>query len=211
MTVNPFTQHALGGTRTVWVSRHGRTASNEADIHQGWADTPLSAGGLADALAARAWWAGVPVSWVVTSPVRRAVQTGEVLFGAVNDIDSGWVESAIPGIAGLTYAQAYQGRPDLCGPDGCGIPGRAPDPGAEHPTTISDRTLGALRRTAAAVDPGGQVAVVTHGSALAALVTAAAWGPADGRGANPGNLAVLELAVDPTAGWTLLAVHSPLG
>jgi len=42
-------------------------------------------------------------------------------------------------------------------------------------------------------------------------VTAAAWGPADGRGANPGNLAVLELAVDPTAGWTLLAVHSPLG
>jgi len=194
----------------VWVSRHGRTAGNEAGVHQGWADTPLSAGGLADAMAARTWWAAVPVRWVVTSPVRRAVQTGEVLFGAVDDIDSGWVESAIPGIAGLTYAQAYAARPDLCGPDGRGIAGRRPDPGAEHPATISDRVLGALRRAAGAVGPGGHVAVVTHGSALAVMVTAAAWGPTDRRGANLATLAVLELRVDPAAGWTLLRVHSPL-
>ena len=210
MTLTPFPQHASPGARTVWVSRHGRTTDNERKVHQGWADTQLSPGGMADANAARPWWAGVAVSWVVTSPVRRAVQTGEVLFGAVDDIDSGWVESAIPGIVGLTYAQAYAARPDLYGADGWAAPRSRRDPAAEHEATICDRVLGALRRAAGTVDPGGHVAVVTHGSALYALVDAASQGRAAKSAFTPGNLAVLELLVDPAAGWTLLGVHSPL-
>jgi broad specificity phosphatase PhoE len=210
MRLIPFTQHVVPGVRTVWVSRHGRTTGNERRVHQGWAGTQLSPGGLADAVAARSWWAGIAVNWVLTSPVRRAVQTGEVLFGAVDDIDSGWVESAIPGIEGLTYAQAYAARPDLAGPDGWGSPDRGRDPAAEHAATISDRVLGALRRAAGAVAPGEQVAVVTHGSALESLVNAARRGQPAESAFAPDNLAVLELLVDPGAGWTLLAVHSPL-
>jgi broad specificity phosphatase PhoE len=211
MALTPFTQDAPPGERTVWVSRHARTSGNEAGLMQGWSDNPLSACGRRDLDAARTWWAHIPVSWVVTSPVLRAVQTGDALFGRVNDIDSGWTETAIPGLAGLNYVEAHAARPDLCRPDGWALTDHRRDPAQEHLQTVADRALGALRRAATAVPAGANVAVVTHGGVLAGLLEAAHWRPNTVWGsATLANLAVIELTVDPSVGWAVAGVHSPL-
>jgi broad specificity phosphatase PhoE len=72
---------------TVFVSRHGRTITNESHIIQNWLPYELSASGSADVMAARKWWATRYVDVVVSSPLRRAVLrfppwTGHVVYAA---------------------------------------------------------------------------------------------------------------------------------
>lgn len=193
------------GTRTVWVSRHGRTVANEQEVMQGWGDHRLSTQGRRDVQGARRWWQRRPVERVVASPVARALETAGLLFARVDDIDAGWAEQACPGLAGMTAAAAHAARPDLCRLDGWARRDAPRDPAQEHQDTVTARALGALLRAATAVPAAGAVAVVTHGAVLVGLLDLAG-----ARADRIDNLAVLEIEVEPTAGWLLRDVHAPL-
>jgi len=194
------------GPRTVLVSRHGRTTGNEQHLHQHWGDWGLSDDGLARTREAAGWWAGRGVDHVVSSPVHRATQTAQVLFGRLDEIDAGWAEHAAPTVAGWTYAQAHARHPEVLREDGWPVLEAATSPVMERWMVVCDRAVRALRRAAATVPAGGTVAVVTHGSLLVGLTSLA--GRSD---PTLPNLAVAETEVDPAAGWSLRGVHDPLG
>lgn len=63
--------------RTVYLIRHGRTAHNVSDRLRGRSDLALDATGRAQAQALGDLFAGVALSRVLTSPLRRAMQTAE--------------------------------------------------------------------------------------------------------------------------------------
>lgn len=197
---------AAPGVRTVLVTRHGRTTGNEQLLHQHWGDWALSEVGVARTREAAAWWRDRAVDHVVSSPVHRATQTAELLFGRLDEIDAGWAEHAAPTVAGWTYAQAHAAHPDVLRADGWPVRDAPTSPLMERWDVVVDRAVQALRRAATTVAPGGTVAVVTHGSLLVALTS---LGGQDS--ATLPNLTVAECAVDPAQGWSLTAVHDPFG
>jgi broad specificity phosphatase PhoE len=148
---------------TIFLVRHGRTATNAAGRFLGRADPELDAVGRAQALALGE--AVGPVDRVISSPLRRTMQTAECLDGPVT-VDDRFVELDYGDWDGrelgeLTPADWKAWREDL---------DFAP-PGGE--------SLGALgRRVRAAMDElevdarRETIAVVTHVSPLKAAV---AW------------------------------------
>jgi broad specificity phosphatase PhoE len=62
---------------TVFVIRHGRTALNAGGALRGRVDVPLDAVGLAEAARLGELFGSVPLTVVVSSPLRRARQTAE--------------------------------------------------------------------------------------------------------------------------------------
>lgn len=64
-------------------ARHAATASNESGILQGSTDPSLSALGRAQASRMVAWCKSRKVSRIVSSPARRAVETGEIIAAAL--------------------------------------------------------------------------------------------------------------------------------
>lgn len=204
MSYLPFVVPEISGLRTVWVSRHGRTTGNELNLLQGWSNHGLSVSGRAEAAEARQWWDERRIHRVVASPVLRACQTAEALFDRVDDIDSGWVELATPAHAGLTGAEAHRQQPLLFRENGWPRRDAPRSSMQEHLDTVASRAVGALLRAAESVKEEENVAVVTHGSVLLALL---------GLSGSPvtmvNNLTVLEIEVRPVRGWRLLKAHQP--
>lgn len=190
--------------RKVWVSRHARTTANESGQLQGWEPFDLSPSGEADLVEARRWWSERPITWVISSPILRALRTADLLFGRVDDIDAGWSEQATPDLAGIRAAEAHARYPEIVQLDGWSRVDAPRHRAMEHIATVEARAIGALRHAAATPVPG-DVAVVTHGAVLVALVRAAGH-----EAASVGNLAVAEIVVDPVSGWALSALHNPL-
>jgi broad specificity phosphatase PhoE len=74
----------------VFLVRHGETALNAAGVLRGQLDVPLDATGEAEALALGALFREVPLSAVVSSPLRRATDTARPIAsssGAPVEID----------------------------------------------------------------------------------------------------------------------------
>lgn len=201
----PFDLPAVPGPRTVLLSRHGRTVANERQINQSWDEWGLSRTGLADAVLARRWWSARPVDRVVSSPLRRPLQTARAILGRVDALDAGWAEIASPGVVGMTTDEVHARVPHLYGENGW--PVQHVDGGADVETTsvLLERAQQALRRSAASAPPGARVAVFSHGACVAYLAQA-------GGLATPtvANLGVLEVQVDPTRGWEVVRLHDPL-
>lgn len=201
----PFTTPAHHGARTVYVTRHARTAANAARRIAGWTNPPITPEGRSEIHTAAKWWADRPIDWVISSPLERCSATATLLFGRLDDIDAAFTEQAVPGLEGLPVDRAHRLTPELCRADGWSRPDAPRDPRSEHLDTITSRVLAALRGAAAAVPAGRSVAVVTHGAVVVSVLRAAGV-PA----ATAGNLTVVELTVDPETGWDLDAVHDPL-
>lgn len=66
----------------VFLVRHGETALNAAGVLRGQLDVPLNASGEAEAAALGEVFRGVPLSTVVSSPLRRAVDTARPVAAA---------------------------------------------------------------------------------------------------------------------------------
>ncbi len=66
----------------VFLVRHGETALNAAGVLRGQLDVPLNATGEAEATALSEVFRGVPLSTVVSSPLRRAVDTARPVAAA---------------------------------------------------------------------------------------------------------------------------------
>ncbi|QJX00707.1 histidine phosphatase family protein [Frigoriglobus tundricola] len=201
--------------QTVWLVRHAETAAPTL-FHGAESDVELGAHGRRQTAAVVPWFAALRPSAVVSSAMRRAVETAAPIAAACGvphlrepdlherrvgslsrqpreQADSVWEETLARWIAGDTgFAIA----------------------GMESFDAIRDRTLPAFRRVAEA-HPGGRVVIVCHGVVCKVLLlsllrgrTAADW-VTIGRAQN---LAVSELV--PDAGtWTarqLLTVPPPV-
>ena len=62
----------------VYLVRHGETYTNATLCHTGWADIPLTAQGMRDAMAAGALLQGISFDHIYASDLRRAVQTEKI-------------------------------------------------------------------------------------------------------------------------------------
>ena len=70
----------------LWIIRHGQTDRNRLRVLQGRSDEPLNDAGIAQARQAAAKLAGIRFERVITSPLRRAVQTAEIVAPGVRPL-----------------------------------------------------------------------------------------------------------------------------
>jgi broad specificity phosphatase PhoE len=152
------------GPERIVAVRHGETEWSASGQHTGHTDLPLVEAGREQARALAGWLGGRAVTRVLSSPLRRALETCElagfgdrvVVCDELHEWDYGEYE-------GLTTPQIREERPDWnLWRDGC--------PGGETPAQVAaraDRLLESLR------DIEGEVMVFAHGHILRVL--AARW------------------------------------
>jgi probable phosphoglycerate mutase len=164
---------ATRSERSVFVIRHGETAWSLSGQHTGTTDIPLTDNGRRLATRLRPVLARESFARVLTSPLRRARETCELVgLAGTAAVDPDLVEWNYGKYEGLTPAQIHVTAPGwLIFRDGA--------PGGETPAEVGarvDRVIGRVR----AVE--GDVALFAHGHVLRVLV--ARWldlPPAAGR------------------------------
>ena len=89
---------------SVYMIRHGETDWNKAHRLQGWSDIPLNERGRAQAACAAKMMASVPLDVIYTSPLKRAVETADIIRGE-RDIpvisEKGFIEITLAAGTGL--------------------------------------------------------------------------------------------------------------
>ena len=187
------------GADHVFLVRHGETALNAAGVLRGQLDVPLSATGRAEALALGELFRLVPLRAVVSSPLRRAVDTARPLVRASTaplGIDDRLRDRFYGEWAGHALAEVEErfGSIDVA-------------PGVEDWQRVEERaekaSLDAVAGVGAAAGRQVGVALVTHDAVLRALL---------GRllpAFDPGSVALptgswSEIGVAPGAGWQAL-------
>ena len=91
----------------VYMIRHGETDWNKAHRLQGWSDIPLNERGRAQAACAAKMMASVPLDVIYTSPLKRAVETAEIIRG----------KTAVPVISEKGFIEINLGRWDGHSPE----------------------------------------------------------------------------------------------
>ena len=61
----------------IYIVRHGETQWNKEEVFRGRKDIPLNEAGRKQAEHAGAYFAGIPVKRIISSPLARAVETAE--------------------------------------------------------------------------------------------------------------------------------------
>jgi probable phosphoglycerate mutase len=179
------------GCRLLLV-RHGETDWNREGRFQGQIDIPLNAHGLAQAEAARAFLAPVPLQRAYSSDMSRPLRTAEVVLGShpgvplttcrgLREIGHGLWE-------GRLESEIAAGWPDLLA-----AWKRTPEtvqmPEGETIGGVSERSLQAWNRIVAGLDPQETVLVAAHDAvnktilcALLGLTPADIWAIKQGNG-----------------------------
>jgi probable phosphoglycerate mutase len=157
----------------VYLARHGETEWTVSGRHTGRTDLPLTAQGEVEAHRLGERLRGLAFAAVLTSPLRRAVQTCEAAgFGAASEVEPDLVEWDYGDYEGRTSADIHAERPDWqLFRDGC--------PGGESAGDVGARADRVIRRVRSA---GESVLVFSSGHFL--RVFAARWlglEPAAGR------------------------------
>ena len=155
--------------------RHGSTAWNEEGRMQGRRDVPLSERGRAEV---QAWRSRLQLAHVVpavpwySSPLRRAVETAEILSGAPPQCDAALIEMDWGDWEGLRLAELRERYgADFARSEAAGLDFQ-PDRG-ESPRQVRERIM---RWLAAAASVHDSIVVVTHKGVLrAALSAATGW------------------------------------
>ena len=159
-------------TRLVLV-RHGETDWNREGRWQGHADRGLNARGRAQAEAAATRLAAEPVAALVTSDLRRARETAEVVSGALGlpaAVDPRLREVDVGEWSGLTREQVRERDPQAYHAWVQGV--NAGYPGGETFAQLDHRATQAMRELCAR-HAGDTVVVVSHGGSIRAMVAAA--------------------------------------
>lgn len=157
--------------KTIHLIRHGETQANRDGIFRGRGEVPLSATGVRQAGELRVRFAGLRVERVLSSPLKRAMQTAAACFpGAeveaqelVNNLDLGrW--------SGRRKKEIAAEEPELWRrwleePEGMTFPG------GESLAAVRGRAAAFNRLLAGA--PEQQIAVVSHRSVIKALLAEA--------------------------------------
>lgn len=169
----------------LWLIRHGETAWSLSGAHTGRTDIPLSSAGAARAAATGRYLAGRRFALVLTSPLRRALDTGRITgYGDMAQVTDDLLEWDYGVYEGRSTAEIQKE-----------IPGwsiwTADVPGGETVEQVAARARRVIDR---AVGAGGDVALFAHGHVLRILT--ACWlglPPAAGRlfALGTGSLSVL--------------------
>jgi len=101
----------------LFLVRHGESMGNQIGLHQGKADYDLTEKGRAQARALAARWKqeGRRFDLVITSPLKRARQTAEIIASALDlpiQVDADWIEYDIGLHTGLDPALAQDRYPN---------------------------------------------------------------------------------------------------
>jgi probable phosphoglycerate mutase len=150
--------------------RHGETDWNAEGRYQGQSNVPLNANGLAQAEALAQRLRGMRFDAIYTSDLARAAQTAEVLAATtgapihrdrrLREIDQGEWEGLLLAEIQARYAEAFERRRL--------DPLATQPPGGETVGQVRQRVLEAIREIGRTY-PGGSVAVVSHGLAIALI------------------------------------------
>ena len=153
-----------GKTPTVYLARHGETEWTVSGRHTGLTDLPLTARGEVEAHRLGERVQGLSFASVLTSPLRRAVQTCELAgFGSVAQVEPNLVEWNYGAYEGRTSADIHAERPGWqLFRDGC--------PGGESAAQVGARADRLVQRLRAA---GGNALIFSSGHFL--RVFAARW------------------------------------
>lgn len=207
----------MSATARLLLVRHGQTVWHRENRYAGGgSDIELTATGVAQAADLATWAKDANPTAVVSSPVRRALETARPSADAL-----GLEVQVVPdlrevsfGIAeGRTMAELLESDPDVARAFQAD-PVRYPFPGAEPPDHAAARAAAALRRTATA-HHHGTVLVVAHNTLLRlALCELLGIGVHRYRQVFPrlDNAAVTELLVpvDPAQSCSLISLNVPV-
>lgn len=146
----------------VYLARHGETAWTVTGQHTGRTDLPLTEGGERNARRLAERLNGVAFAKVLTSPLRRAVQTCELAgFGPVAETDPDLVEWDYGDYEGRRTVDILRERPDWqLFRDGC--------PDGESPQQVAARADRVVSRVRAVA---GNVLLFSSGHFLRVLAT----------------------------------------
>jgi ribonuclease H / adenosylcobalamin/alpha-ribazole phosphatase len=168
---------AQGEPTVTLLLRHGQTPMSVQKRYAGRSDVPLTDVGVQQAVAAAKRLASADLGVIVTSPLRRAVQTaGEVaaVTGVPVVTDEGFAEADFGAWDGLTFAEVRERWPAEV-TDWLADPQVAP-PGGESLAEVSARVTDALRRVLADRERQ-RVLIVSHVTPIKTLITAALGAP----------------------------------
>jgi ribonuclease H / adenosylcobalamin/alpha-ribazole phosphatase len=168
---------AQGEPTVTALLRHGQTPMSVQKRYAGRTDAPLTEVGVQQAAAAAKRLASAGLGVIVTSPLRRTVQTAQAVAavtGAAVVTDDGFRETDFGAWEGLTFAEVRERWPAeisawLADPE-------VAPPGGESFTDVSARVTAALDRVLAA-RAGQTVLIVSHVTPIKMLVTAALLAP----------------------------------
>ena len=168
---------AQGEPTVTALLRHGQTPMSFQKRYAGRTDAPLTEVGVQQAAAAAKRLASAGLGVIVTSPLRRTVQTAQAVAavtGAAVVTDDGFRETDFGAWEGLTFAEVRERWPAeisawLADPD-------VAPPGGESFTDVSARVTEALDRVLAA-RAGQTVLIVSHVTPIKMLVAAALLAP----------------------------------
>ena len=168
---------AQGELTVTALLRHGQTPMSVQKRYAGRTDAPLTEVGVQQAAAAAKRLASAGLGVIVTSPLRRTVQTAQAVAavtGAAVVTDDGFRETDFGAWEGLTFAEVRERWPAeisawLADPD-------VAPPGGESFTDVSARVTEALDRVLAA-RAGQTVLIVSHVTPIKMLVAAALLAP----------------------------------
>ncbi|HET7689659.1 MAG TPA: histidine phosphatase family protein [Nocardioidaceae bacterium] len=183
-------------TRTLILLRHGRTAWNDTGRAQGHADVPLDEFGRAQADAAAAYFADVPLGVVWTSDLARARETAEIVAaGRPVKADARFREYDVGERQGLTVPEVAERWPELGSDWELGNP-PAGIPGSETYDDVAARIVPACREVLESLQSGETGLVVTHGACSKVAVAGLLGWPQDVistlRGLDNCHFAILE-------------------
>lgn len=155
----------------IYLVRHGITAANKRSIYIGWADEVLDEEGISQVRALGASLKGEGISAVYSSPVKRALQTSEILeeyLSAPIVIEKGLGEIRFGKWEGLSASEIKKRYPDeyqLWKTR----PADLVDPGRESLPTFRRRCIDSIWKIAN-LHQGTKVLAVTHLANIRAVI-----------------------------------------
>ena len=179
---------------TVIMVRHCATTWNEAGRYQGRADPSLSDAGRLAAAALAERLAGIPLSLVVASPLRRAAETAQAIaqrHGLRVQFNPALVEIDYGAWEGLTQPEVRQRWPDLLR-HWKRAPGTVRFPRGESLAQARTRLRSVVFQLSASLDPGATVAVITHQTMIRLALLEATGEPVEAFRAHPAETATFH-------------------
>ena len=168
---------ARGEPTVTLLLRHGQTPMSVQKRYAGRSDVPLTDTGLRQAVAAAKRLAPAGIGAIVTSPLRRAVQTADevaAVTGAPVVTEDGFRETDFGAWEGLTFAEVRERWPAELSA-WLADPVVAP-PGGESFAGVSERVTAALHRVLADRECQ-RILIVSHVTPIKMLVAEALLAP----------------------------------
>jgi len=167
-----------GVPTTLLMVRHGETELSAEKRFSGRGDPELTERGAEQARAVAARLASYEVTAVVSSPLRRAARTAEIVgevLGVEVGVDDGLIETDFGAWEGLTFGEARAQWPDAM-QAWLDDPAVAPPAGESFASVFA--RVAAVRERLTRDHPAGRVAVVSHVTPIKAMVRDALGAPA---------------------------------